>query len=58
MTAMSTAKPKVEASPKVAPPQEQRPDLVRGLRGTAQERAEKRKEFAKKHRETLRRLGE
>ncbi len=31
--------------------------LPRGFTGTEQERAEKRNQFAKKHRETLRRLG-
>jgi hypothetical protein len=57
MMVMSAAKPKVQARPKAAPSQEKRPDLPRGFPGTEQERAEKRNQFAKKHRETLRRLG-
>jgi hypothetical protein len=57
MRVMSAAKPKVQARPKAAPSQEKRPDFPRGFPGTDDERAEKRNQFAKKHRETLRRLG-
>jgi hypothetical protein len=41
----------------VAPPSSKRPDLARGLPDTDRERAEERRRFAEKHRETLRRLG-
>jgi hypothetical protein len=54
---MSTAKPKVEADPKAAPSQEQRPDLVRGFPGTDEERAERIRRVAEEHKETLRRLS-
>jgi hypothetical protein len=57
MRVMSAAKSEVQARSKAAPSQAKRPDLVRGFTGTEQERAEKRNQFAKKHRETLRRLG-
>lgn len=54
---MSTAKSKTApANPKTAPsPSKQ--NLTRGLPGSAQERAEQRRRFAREHRETLRRLG-
>jgi hypothetical protein len=54
---MSAAKPKVQTSPKAAPSQSKRLKLIRGLPGTEQERAERRRRLAEEHRETLRRLG-
>jgi hypothetical protein len=55
--AMGATRPKRIATPKEASPPSKRPDLARGLPGSDRDRAEQRREFAKKHRETLRRLG-
>jgi death on curing protein len=52
---MGATRPKRIATPKEASPPSKRP--ARGLPGSDRERAEQRREFAKKHRETLRRLG-
>jgi hypothetical protein len=54
---MSTAKPKIKASPEAAQSQLKRSELSRGFPGTDQERAEATRRLAEEHRETLRRLG-
>jgi hypothetical protein len=54
---MGATKSKSTTAPKVALPPPKRRDLARGFPGTERERAEQRRRFAEKHRETLRRLG-
>lgn len=54
---MSAAKPKTDPSPKPAPPQPTRPELVHGFLGNDEQRAEAIQRLAEEHRETLRRLG-
>jgi hypothetical protein len=54
---MSPTKSKTETSAKVASSQAKSRKLLRGLPGTAQERAKALRRLADEHRETLLRLG-